>query len=37
MAPPDGLNIFYSSVSLAVGWLHFAGIKANWQLITHQL
>lgn len=31
--PLDLLNILYSSVSLAVGLIHFAGIKANWQQI----
>ena len=33
LAPLDRMNILYSAVSLAIGALYFAGLKASWQQI----
>jgi hypothetical protein len=33
LVPLDGMNILYSAASLAIGIIHFTGLKTNWQQI----
>ena len=35
--PLDALNLFYSAISLTIGLVHFAGIKANWKYLRSTL